>query len=115
MKFELMKKLKSFNNSRHNQQTPPKDLPQPLGSYLVVNRSMNPDEVWKWKCVIRPRAIKNQYDFRIFNPVAAKNKNVRVMGFDSLDAHPDLILHQGWHDKHENQTTFDLETDNHAA
>ena len=32
----------------------PQSLPQPVGSYLVVNENKNPDMVWKLKVVVRP-------------------------------------------------------------
>ena len=74
----------------------PKDLPQQLGMYLVTQLKMDPDWVWNLKCVLRPLADqKNGFDFRVFNPETRAARSITVVNFNSLDAHPELILLSG--------------------
>jgi len=78
----------------------PKDLPQAVGSHLVVELKQNPDWVWRLKSVVRPRPdSKDRFDFRVFDEAQVAAKNVSVKDYNSLDEHPDLILYQGWFDK----------------
>ena len=74
----------------------PKDLPDRVGRYLVTQLKEDPDWVWSLKCVIRPKANeKNVFEIRIFNPATAASKGVAVANFNSLDAHPDIMLFFG--------------------
>jgi len=78
----------------------PKDLPQQIGMYLVVHERLEPDWVWALKCVLRPRPESNRYfDFRVFDPAQANIAKIQIANYDSLDAHPELILFKGKFDK----------------
>jgi len=78
----------------------PKNLPQAVGSHLVVALKQNPDWVWRLKSVVRPRSDgKDRFDFRVFDEAQVAGKKVIVRNYTSLDEHPDLILYQGWFDK----------------
>jgi hypothetical protein len=77
----------------------PKDIPEPVGRYLVFDLRKNPDWVWKLKCVVRRQQEKYRYDVRVFDEAQAAAKKVRVGDYTSLDEHPELILFEGWYDK----------------
>lgn len=78
----------------------PKDIPEPVGRYLVVELGKNPDWVWNLKAVIRPRSdAKERYDVRILNLSTAAQAKVIVKDYTSLDEHPEVILYEGWYDK----------------
>ena len=71
----------------------PKDIPEPVGRYLVVNLQKNPDWVWNLKGAVRQRQ-EGQYafDVRVFDEKEASEKRVNVKNYTSLDEHPELIL-----------------------
>ncbi len=78
----------------------PRDLPQQIGMYLVTQLKLDPDWVWNLKCVMRSLADqKNVFGIRIFNPETGAAKSVTVVNFNTLDAHPELILFSGTFDK----------------
>jgi hypothetical protein len=78
----------------------PKELPSQIGMYLVVHEKLDPDWVWKLRCVVRQRPEHKRYfDFRVFDPEAARTANVRILDYASLDPHPALILFKGRYDK----------------
>ncbi len=81
----------------------PKEIQQPLGQHLVVNQQQNPDWVWRLKSVTRAPKGANQVDFRIFDPESALSRKLKVENYNSLDAHPDLVLFQGVWDKRTQQ------------
>jgi hypothetical protein len=78
-------------------QSRPKDLPEAVGRYMVVDLGMDPDWVWTLKAVTRRREENRHIkDFRIFSPTAANAAGMKIRNFHSLDAHPDLVLNEGW-------------------
>ncbi len=78
----------------------PKDIPEPVGRYLIVELGQNPDWVWHLKGVVRPRQEeKDRYDVRVFDERKGVEKNVMVKDYTSLDEYPELILYEGWFDK----------------
>jgi hypothetical protein len=78
----------------------PKDIPEPVGRYLVVELGKNPDWVWNLKAVVRPRPDgKDRYDVRVFNLSTAAQAKVTVKDYTSLDGHPEAVLYEGWYDK----------------
>jgi len=78
----------------------PKDIPEPVGRYLVVELGKNPDWVWTLKSVVRARPEgKDSYDVRVFDQGKAAVKGVTVRDYTYLDEYPDLILYEGWFDK----------------
>ena len=77
----------------------PKDLPEAVGRYLVVELKRDPDWVWTLKALLRPREENRDIkDIRLFNPDKADAADVSVRNFTSLDAHPELIVYEGWFD-----------------
>ena len=78
----------------------PKDLPQEVGRYLVVEQGLDPDWVWSLKCVRKPREnSKTAFDIRIYSSESMAQHGVRVRDYDYLDNHMGLVLFAGWYDK----------------
>lgn len=78
----------------------PKDLTQQLGMYLITTKKMDPDEVWGYKMVLRPKEENPaRFDFRIFDPHKSDAAGVRVSNFNALEDHRELVTFQGWFDK----------------
>ena len=74
----------------------PGEMPERVGMYLVTQLKLDPDWVWSLKGALRPKADKkNDFDIRIFNPATAAAKGVKVLNYNSLDLHPDMILFFG--------------------
>ena len=74
----------------------PREIPERVGMYLVTQLKLDPDWVWSLKCALRPKPDeKNDFDIRIFNPASAAGKEVKVLNYNSLDLHPDVILFFG--------------------
>jgi hypothetical protein len=80
----------------------PRNVPEPVGRYLVVDMGRDPDWVWKLKSVVRRQAEKHRYDVRLFDEIQARAKGVSVRDYTTLDEHPALILFEGWYDKKSN-------------
>jgi len=65
-----------------------------------VSFGKNPDWVWHLKNVMRQRAdALSTYDVRVFSQSEAAEKRIDVKNYLTLDAHPELILFEGWFDK----------------
>lgn len=78
----------------------PREIPEMVGRYLVVKLNEDPDWVWSLKAVIRPKTgTPGANRVRIFDPTQAMAYGIRVGDYTSLDAHPHLILYEGWYDK----------------
>jgi hypothetical protein len=78
----------------------PKDLPNEVGYHLVVKEGLDPDWVWRLKCVKKPREnSKSTFDIRIFSSATVANHGVKVSDYTSLDNHMDLVIFVGWYDK----------------
>lgn len=78
----------------------PKDIPYPVGRYLVVDKGQDPDWVWNLKGIVLPKeGTKDVFYVRVFNPNEASMKNLRVRNYFSLDEHPELVLFEGWFDR----------------
>ena len=86
----------------------PKDLPQPVGQYLIVQLKQDPDWVWELKAAVRQRPeSKSAYSVRVFDKDQATLRRVEVKDYTSLDGHPDLILYEGWFDKLTNKVQLE--------
>ena len=86
----------------------PKDLPQEIGQYLVVDEGLDPDLVWNWKCVMHSQnGSEVIFDFRIFSEAAAAEQRIRIRDYTSLEGHDDLILYQGWINRKSRQFRFE--------
>jgi len=102
--FGFLKKDKPATGGDGEMDLPkPKDILQPLGQHLVVNQQQNPDWVWRLKSVTRGAKGATQVDFRVYDPESALSRKLKVENFNSLDAHPDLVLFQGMLDKRTQQ------------
>jgi hypothetical protein len=78
----------------------PKDLPNEVGYHLVVKEGLDPDWVWRLKCVKKPREnSKNTFDIRIFSSETALLHGVQIRDYTALDNHADLIIFAGRYDK----------------
>jgi hypothetical protein len=88
-----------LSEAKEEKLSKPKDIPEPVGRYLVVDLDKDPDWVWKLKSVVRRQAEKNRYDVRVFNEIQAGSRGVSVRDYTTLDEHPELILFEGWYDK----------------
>lgn len=85
----------------------PKEIPEPIGRHLVVQKKMDPDFVWALKCALKPLATsQTEFDFRLYDPVAARDAGVAVTNFNALDTHPELVLFSGRYDRRSRQ--FDM-------
>lgn len=77
-------------------------LPKPgemlaeIGRDLVTVYQLEPDNVWGLKCVLRPvDAKKKVFLFRVFSDKKTYAAGVKVLNYDSLDSHPELVLYSG--------------------
>ena len=78
----------------------PRDLPQEVGRYLVVDQSLDPDWVWGLKCVRKPKEnSKSTFDIRVFSSETMAKHGVKVRDYTSLDNHMDLVIFVGWYEK----------------
>ena len=77
-----------------------KEIPEPVGRYLVVKLGKDPDWVWTLKGLVQPReGRRGCFDVRVVDAAHAVQKKVIISGYASLDEHPELILFEGWYDK----------------
>lgn len=79
----------------------PKEIPELVGRYLVVEKKRDPDWVWKLKGVVRPNPSKGKksFDIRVFDDAAVATAGVKVKDYTSFDDHPEMVLFEGWFDK----------------
>ena len=78
----------------------PREIPEPVGRHLVVKLKKDPDWVWSLKAVVRQKAEgKSTFDVRVFDDAQVASHKIIVKNYTSLDAHPDLVLYEGWFDK----------------
>ena len=81
----------------------PRELPDGIGRYLVVNLKNGPDWVWRLMVVYRDRPDGGGVrDLLIFDPGHASRQGVRVTDYMILSQHPELVLFAGWYDKTSN-------------
>jgi len=75
----------------------PKDPPNPVGREIVTVLGGNPDKIWYFKAVMRPKeGEKNTFEVRVFDPAQAGSQKITVQDYNSLTEHPELILYEGW-------------------
>ena len=75
----------------------PKGLPNPVGREIVTTLGGDPDKIWNFKAVMRPReGEKDTFEVRVFDEAQAASQKVMVKDYNSLTEHPDLILYEGW-------------------
>ena len=60
----------------------------------------NSDHWVKYLAAVRPRADNGDvFDVRIFDEWCAKEKNIKVVDYSSLDQSQDLVVLEGWYDR----------------
>lgn len=79
----------------------PREIPEQAGRCMVVKEGKDPDWVWRLKGVVRPAGKKSFY-CRVFDEDRATQAGIKVKDWTSLDAHPHLILWEGYCDKETN-------------
>ncbi len=98
--WEKEKQTKNFSGTKEIKLAKPKELPDRVGRHLVTQLKEDPDWVWSLKAALLPKADeKDTFEIRIFNPADAARKGVVIANFNTLDAHPDMILFTGWYKK----------------
>jgi hypothetical protein len=78
----------------------PRDIPQWVYTYLVVNLEADVDRLARLKCVEQvgyegKRAVTF---IRLFHPESAR-KTGAIRNFAALDQHPELILYEGYREE----------------
>jgi hypothetical protein len=81
----------------------PKEIPEPVGRYMVVQEKKDPDWVWKLKGVVRPAGKNKTFYCRVFIESQVAQSGVKVKDWTSLDERPELILWEGYFDKETNR------------
>jgi hypothetical protein len=100
MNWKFWKRADAHTAPAGARQARPRQLPDRVGIYLITEKKHDPDWVWSLKAVMLPKTgSKSARSIRIFDPAQAQKLGVAVAGYDFLDAHPHLILFEGWFDK----------------
>ena len=117
MKWKFWNRDDSKTPDGNTRLSRPRDLPETIGRYLVVDRGMDPDHVWNLKAVMRPREDSpTRRDIRIYNPVATNHSGITIRNYDSLEIYQEMILFEGWYDKKFNQYEIKIKGDgNHVC
>lgn len=75
----------------------PKGLPNPVDREIVTELGGNPDRIWDFKAVMRPKeGEKDTFEVRVFDPAQAASQKITVQDYNSLTEHPELFLYEGW-------------------
>ena len=78
----------------------PKGLPDVVGREIVTKLGGDPNKIWNFKAVIRPKeGEKDTFEVRVFNEAQAGSQKVAIKDYNSLTEHPELILYEGWFNK----------------
>ncbi len=94
------RKKTEASKTKVNKLQGPKLIPDIVGGHLVTDFKQDPDVVWKLRAVMRRRGeSKDAFDVRVFDDIEAATKKIKIEDYDSFDAHPELILYEGWFDK----------------
>jgi hypothetical protein len=95
-------------NSNGEKMSPPKNIPEAIGRYLVVSLGKDPDWVWNLKAVMKDRGNeKDVFEVRVFDQSQAASRQIKVKDYNSFNEHPELILYEGWF----NKKTFEVKVD----
>ena len=82
----------------------PKRVPKMIELLLVDEYKIDPEIVEILKMVVRHRQQKEKiFDCRIFDPEEAEALGVKVVDYNSLSDHTDMILYDGWFDEDSKQ------------
>ena len=85
----------------------PREIPEPVGRYLVIQEKKDPDWVWKLKGVVRPAGKNKTFYCRVFNESQVAKAGLKVKDWTSLDQLPELILWEGYFDKETNTVSLE--------
>lgn len=78
----------------------PKEVPGLVAKYLVADKKIEEELVPVFKAVIRKSEKGDKtFDCRIYDEGEAQAMKVQVKDYTTLDAHPDLIVYEGWYDE----------------
>ncbi len=78
----------------------PKEVPELVGRYMVLQMKKDPDWVWKSvKGVVRQAGTKKAFYCRCVEDSQATQAGLKVKDWASLDTHPELIIWEGYFDK----------------
>lgn len=84
------------SGAREEKLAKPKEIPERVGMHLVSKLKEDPDWVWSLKAALRPKTDeKHAFDIRIFNPADTNRAGASIANYNSLDAHPEMILFFG--------------------
>lgn len=86
---------------KKNEKLPgPKRVPKMIEKFMVDEYKIDPEivEILKMLVKYRPQQ-KNIFDCRIFDPEEAEALGVKVIDYNSLSDHTDMILYDGWMDE----------------
>lgn len=78
----------------------PRPIPGLVGKYLTTEYKVDEDLVRLLMSVVRkrPQAV-GAFDCRIFDQSDAGARKIKVQDYTTLDAHPELVLYEGWFDE----------------
>lgn len=89
----------------------PKEIPEVVGRYMVVNLNKEPDYVWKLKSVCRKASSKQVSYCRVYDESKAIGAGIKVKDWTSLDAKPELVIWEGSF----NRDTFHVKSEKYAG
>ena len=82
----------------------PKRVPKMIELFLIDEYKIDPEIVEILKMVMRHRQQKEKiFDCIIFDPEEAEALGVKVVDYNSLSDHTDMILYDGWFDEDSKQ------------
>ncbi len=94
-------KIVSFAKKETNHLEGPKDIPELVGRYMVVEMKQDPNFIWTMKGVVR-QINNKEYYCRVYDAGKTAQAGVQVKDWTSLDGPPELILWEGYFDKETN-------------
>ncbi len=81
----------------------PRDIPELVGRFLVVQKKKDPDWVWRLKGVILPTEKKKAFFCRVFDEGQVTRAGLKIKDWNSLNDHPELIIWEGYFDRETNE------------
>jgi hypothetical protein len=95
----IWQKIKETLNTEKNKAV--KNIEGELLGHMVSRVGVTLDELQNLKCVEREVVLGDKplgiIMIRIFDPDTAKERDVTIDGYSSLDEHPGLILYEGYY------------------
>ncbi len=97
--FGIKKAENPVTNDKPEKLPGPKEIPEDVGRYMVVEMKQDPDWVWNLQGVVRPVNGEKAFYCRVFAQSQVIQAGIKVKDWTSLDARPSLILWEGYFDK----------------